>query len=410
MWALAVGNPGTLKSPAMQEALKPLYHLAAKANEKYAEAKRAFNKAYEIYTAQKKGILRRIQKGENLELPEEPLAPACRRYIVNDATYEALGEILMGNPNGTLAYRDEMMSLIKPLDREDQAAARGLFLTAWEGKQDYTFDRIIRGMNRRIPATCLSMLGATQPGVLADYARDAINGGAGDCGMIQRFGLLVWPNQSTEWKKSNHYPDKHKRNMAWETFQRLDTLTPESVGAESDDYRALPCLRFTDDAQEAFDAWRAGLEKKLRSDTLGSALENHLGKYRKLVPTLALINHLASGSTGPVTQWALDRAIKFAAYLETHAKRVYGAGATSEADIAKAILSHIRNGDLQDGFTAREVYHNHWAHLSAPKQVQAGLAMLSDYGWLNPHSEGVEPTAKITYRINPAVFAMARAA
>ncbi len=111
-----------------------------------------------------------------------------------------------------------------------------------------------------------------------------------------------------------------------------------------------------------------------------------------------------------MTQWALDRAIRFAAYLETHARRAYGAGGTSEADIAKAILAHIRNGNLKEGFTAREIYRHGWAQLSDPKQVQGGLDMLSDYGWLNPCDGGSRTKPKITYQINPEAFTRAEAA
>jgi hypothetical protein len=65
----------------------------------------------------------------------EPIEPAERRYITNDTTYEKLGEILAQNPNGVLAHRDELVSLLKTLDREEFAAARGFFLTAWGGKE-----------------------------------------------------------------------------------------------------------------------------------------------------------------------------------------------------------------------------------------------------------------------------------
>src|SRR5208337_441198 len=94
---------------------------------------------------------------------EEPQEPLQRRYVLNDATYEALGEVLAANPNGVLAFRDELVSLLKTLDREEYAPARGFYLTAWDGKSGYTFDRIIRGKTH-IEAACLSVLGSTQPG------------------------------------------------------------------------------------------------------------------------------------------------------------------------------------------------------------------------------------------------------
>src|ERR1700681_1474629 len=115
----------------------------------------------------------------SLLVTDEPEEPKARRYVVNDATYEALGVILADNPNGTLAFRDELVSLLKTLDREEYVAARGVFLTAWNGTSGYTFDRIIRGTTY-IEAACLSLLGSTQPGRLAEYMRAALTGGARD--------------------------------------------------------------------------------------------------------------------------------------------------------------------------------------------------------------------------------------
>ena len=106
----------------------------------------------------------------------EPPEPTERRYVTNDTTYERLGEILAENPNGVLAHRDELVSLLKTLDREEFAAARGFFLTAWNGKDRYTFDRIMRGKTH-IEAACVSLLGSTQPGRLAEYVRRAVSGG-----------------------------------------------------------------------------------------------------------------------------------------------------------------------------------------------------------------------------------------
>ncbi len=76
-----------------------------------------------------------------------------RRYVVNDTSVEALGEVLMRNPNGTLAYRDELIGLLRQLDKRVTRERVG-FLTAWAAKEPYTFDRIGRGLNRRIDAAC----------------------------------------------------------------------------------------------------------------------------------------------------------------------------------------------------------------------------------------------------------------
>ena len=195
------------------------------------------------------------------------------------------------------------------------------------------------------------MIGSTQPGRLAEYVRRAVSGGSGDDGLIQRFGLLVWPDQSPEWKDVDCYPDTAARNAAWETFDSFDRLSPEAVCAEIVPYQTVPVLRLDRVAQGIFLEWRAELERRLRSPDLPSALESHLAKYRKLVPALALINHLADGGVGPVNEAALLRALGLAEYLETHARRAYGAGPEAEIAAAKSILAHIRKGDLSEGFT-----------------------------------------------------------
>jgi hypothetical protein len=98
----------------MDEALKPL-HLEAKARESNDAAAKDYEARLEFHKLQKENVQKNARKGLAngtadaasliIEKPEEPKA---RRYIANDATYEALGVILADNPNGTLAFRDEL--------------------------------------------------------------------------------------------------------------------------------------------------------------------------------------------------------------------------------------------------------------------------------------------------------------
>jgi putative DNA primase/helicase len=417
LWSLIIGRPGILKSPAMQQALVMLHRLEVQAREKNAAGMKEYDTKYKLFKLEEKAAEEAFKaatkagRKSTCGFPNEPEKPVDRRYITNDTTYEKLGEILTENPFGVLAFRDEIISLFKTLDRDDNAAARGFYLTAWGGMQSYTFDRIIRG-KKYIEAACVSMLGACQPGRFAEYLRRAISGSEGDDGMLQRFGLLVWPDQSAEWREVDRYPDTPKRQAAWDTFQYLDQMTPLQAGAVCDQFQTTPCLKFAPDAQEIFSAWRHGLEHKLRSGTLHPALESHFSKYRKLVPALALINHLASGGTSEVSADAVRRAIAYAAYLETHAQRAYASGIAAETDIAKAILARIRKRDLQDGFSARDVYRSQWANLSNREQVQAGLDLLVDYGWLaeREHRAVRGGRLKINYVINPVIFATTRGA
>jgi putative DNA primase/helicase len=329
LWGCIVGRPGMLKSPAMLEALKPLNWLEAKAREDNESSRKDYAARVELYKIRKEEAQKEARKNKSSDhmglLLSEPEEPPSRRYIVHDATYEALGEILADNPIGTLAFRDELVSLLKTLDKEEYAAARGFFLSAWNGTGGYTFDRITRGKTH-IEAACLSLLGSTQPGRIAEYMSRAIAGAAGDDGLIQRFGLLVWPDQSPEWKNTDRYPYREARETAWKVFERLDGITAESSKARTDRFDKIPYVRFDQSALAVFQEWHAELERQLRSGEMLPALESHLAKYRKLVPAVALINHIADGGAGDISETAVLRSLSLAKYLETHGRRAYSSG------------------------------------------------------------------------------------
>jgi putative DNA primase/helicase len=416
VWGAFIGRPGALKSPAMGEALKPIHRLEAEAakdnqvaQEAYAAGLDAFKLKKQVFASLAKEEMK-SQKKTNIkvefDLGEEPKAPTPIRFRTNDSSYESLGELLIGNPTGVLVERDELISLLQHLDRDEQCVAKGFYLSGWGGSQPYTFDRIGRG-HRHVDAVCLSVLGNTQPARIAEYVRQSNKGGAGGDGLLQRFSLLVWPDAPATWRDVDQYPVGPARERAWEVFMRLSKLEHSSVlsaGAELGAFDKTPAFRFTDDAHATFLAWRGDLEAKLRRGELSASLEGHLAKYRKLVPSLALINHLADGGTGFVAPSSLKRAIGFAEYLETHARRLYGSGSEIETAAAKAILRHIRKGDLSDGFTARDVHRPKWTGLTDIAHVELGLTLLVDLDYLAassglPGDRGGRPTT--TYRINP---------
>ena len=420
LWGCFIGRPGMLKSPAMNEALRPIHHLeaeAAKDNEIAQQAYAAGVDAYKLRREVSRSLLKeKLKSGNNpneelsIDLGEGPKEPRAVRYRTNDSSYEKLGELLIDNPAGILVERDELVSLLKQLDRDDQAVARGFYLSGWGGTQPYTFDRILRG-HLHIDAVCLSVLGNTQPARIAEYIHRANQGGTGGDGLIQRFGLLVWPDAPSNWMNVDEYPNREARERAWQTYERLgklDEMSAFKLGAEKGPYDKAPALRFDEAAQDDFLGFRTDLERRLRSGELSPAFEGHLAKYRSLVPSLALINHLADARSGPVSQRALLKALAATHYLETHARRVYGSADEAELGAAKAILRHIMAGNLKDGFTARDIHQHGWAHLTERGQVGAGLSLLTDLDYL---ADVVPPAAaqggrpKVTYRINPRLGA-----
>jgi putative DNA primase/helicase len=83
--------------------------------------------------------------------------------------------------------------------------------------------------------------------------------------------------------------------------------------------------RFSEEAQKLFDAWFCNLHQELRADDIYPALESHYGKYKSLIPSLALLIHLADDEhhSAAVGTDAVNKAIAWSEYLKSHAERVY---------------------------------------------------------------------------------------
>ena len=407
LWGLIIGNPGVMKSPALSEVLRPLNRLEAKAREAWEEEKEAWDldvKVAEMASEQnakdaRQHAIKDPAKAKELLRPVDlPASPLERRFIVNDATVEKLGELMNVNPWGFMAYRDEIHGLLKSMDREGQEGARAFYLQGYDGNQAYTFDRIGRG-TVRIERVCLAMLGGIQPGRIQSYVRDAVSGGAGDDGLLQRFGLTVWPDITGDFVNVDQWPDTPAKQKASDVFDRLGQL--ETNGEPQ-------VWRFDEQAQAIFNDWREEFEPKVRGGDLHPALVAHLSKYRKLIPALALVFAMIDApDAGVISAEHLARSLDWSEYLRTHAERLYSAAVMPETGAAKALLAKIRSKALGDSFTARDVARRCWAGLQSTEAVRKAAELLVDYEWLRLDvlQTGGRPSER--YEVNPRVWSAA---
>jgi putative DNA primase/helicase len=414
LWGCVVGRPGVMKTAALEQPLAPLRRLVEEAFERFQtelheHEVNALLKSQAAKLAEKK-IAVHLKKGEQQAarieaqavLKSDQNGPVCRRYETNDPTIEKLGALLVENPNGLLLFRDEIVGFFRGLDREGHEGDRAIYLEMWNGAGSFTSDRIQRGTVRT--PCILSILGGIQPDLLTAYVREAVRGGQGADGLLQRIQLFVWPDISKEWRNVDRWPDTESRNKAFGVFKYLADLTAEAVGADTTS--GIPFLRFTHDAQERFDQWRTELEMSLRSDSEHPAFEAHLSKYRKLIPALALLIHLANRGNGPVTLAALNKAFLWGIYLEAHARRIYSAVLRPDATAARELAKHLQRGELPERFTLRETYRKGWAGISSKEDAEAATEILSDLGWIRQVAETGRTTGRPpspAFQTNPKI-------
>lgn len=422
LWGMLIGRPSLMKSPPLQEVVKPLHRLEAKRRKEFHKAKEEYVNACEIYDLEKKArgdILKKaIRKGDeenaqqsrdSIGTMEDPSRPLRKRYIVNDVTVEKLQVIMSENNRGLLWLRDELAGLFKMISRKSAEGTREFLLESWDGNGQFQSDRMSR-RNNNIEGACLSIIGTIQPGPLRAFLVDAIYQTLNDNGFVQRFQLAIWPDDNSSWKIVDRTPDYDARDLAYGLFEELDEMVPFVYKAEIDerDPKALPFLRFDDEAQKAFFDWWKPHERWLRSSGLHPAMESHLAKFRSLVTSLALILHLADGAIGPVSIYAWQRALRWIKLLESHANRIYSQGIEPDIALGRALGKKVLEGKVEDAFTSRMIYRKGWAMLNQSRQALRAAEFLVEHDWLV--SKYVEESGQphVEYTINPKVFRLGK--
>jgi putative DNA primase/helicase len=250
------------------------------------------------------------------------------------------------------------------------------------------------------------MLGGIQPGRLRSYLVDALEDGPSNDGLIQRFQLLVWPDTAPDWNYVDRAPDAVSEQQAARVFRNLVELDAENPVR----------LRFATDAQELFIEWLAELEAKIRGDELHPALVSHLSKYRKLMPALAVLFHLAetaagNGDADTVSLRYAQQAAAWCEYLESHARRVYSCIVTPQLRAARELADKIKHRKVgtERFFSCRDVYLKGWSGLDSPEAVKQAAEVLQDAGWVRDVcGESSDPLGRgrpsNRYEVNPGVW------
>jgi hypothetical protein len=394
LWGGIVGPPGSMKTPVQQVTMKPLHHIEEQDGIAYAAA----IATYQIAKKQYEKDLAAFKAGKVTMVPVEPVEPKKPRLIVNDTTYQALGEILAANPSGVLVHGDELSGLLQSLDAAGQEAARGFYLSGWGGTGSYTFDRIGRG-SIRLKHFALSVFGGFQPDKIKHYVQMAQSGSSQNDGLLQRFQLLVWPDLSDDFVLVDRAPNR----------SALDAMNAAMLGLRDggkgghSTQHGSRLLRFDPEAQASFNQWYVLNEQLQRKDGLAPSEQSHFAKYRSMVPALALLFHLLEGHEGAVCAECLGGALGYAAYLKSHARRVYSAVHGVDCASAHALVGILTRGKLTSGFTVRSVYTKGWRELSDKGKVQQAVDQLVELGWLRERVIQTAGRPTTGYDINPHI-------
>ena len=422
LWGGIIGHPSTLKTPAMTEALSPLAYLENKAREDFKKEEEQYELALEAYKILKDTKISHIKKSmkanvafqcseyveTKLKEIDEPEAPLCKRYKTNDATIEKMTELLEQNPTGMTLFRDELMGLFMTWDKQGREADRAFYLEAWNGYGSHTTDRIERGTTH-CDNMCVSIIGGTQPSKILRYLQKAIRGLDND-GLVQRFQLFVYPDELKTWQLVDQTPNTQAQETVFNLIETMSTMDFVKYGASQDEDDGIPYFRFSKDAQQLFYDWLTDLETTKLRGKEDSIIVEHLAKYRKLMPALALIIHIIDTANQTaeidVSLEATEKAAAWCDFLELHARRIYGIAANMTLSAASILFKKLKQRKLENGFTVRDVYRKDWSLLADKELAQDACEELIHLGWLR---EAITDTSfgqkgKVSYTVNPKIW------
>ena len=267
LWVGLVGDPSTKKSPIIRQVVRPLERIDADLWYAYVTAKAEWDA---------------LDKATKRLTPPPPQI----RVKLDDATVEAVQEVLRDSPDGVLYLRDELSGFFGSIDKyaghRGAAADRGFWLQAYNGGA-YTFDRIKRGSGR-IEHLSVSVLGGIQPELMRKLAADTV-----DDGLIQRLApIMLRPGGVS---RDEQMPIAVTN---YETLvERLHQMQPLVAGDTA----------FDDAAREI----REEMERKhcelTTTEIINKKLSAHIGKYDGVFARLCLLWHcIESPSAEPLSQ------------------------------------------------------------------------------------------------------------
>jgi hypothetical protein len=362
LWGVIIGLPSLLKTPCAQEAMAFLRALEVLACNKHEDESLDYiicQEGASVLESEKKTALRSALKSKDevriaeteqsykeflLAKREEPVA---QRYILGDSTIEKTQEIQSENQGRCLMlFRDELSGFLHKLDACGRENDRAYLLESWDGHNSFTSDTIGRG-SKRVDKNILSIFGTSQPAPWRNFLNDTINSTYKNDGFPQRFQLAVYPDAPREWKIVDKKPDINAMEQVCKVFEYIDQLDPQEIGAKGEEGHYY--LNFTPDAQVIFNNWLTRHENWVRGDNgHPDYLNIHFTKYRSLVPSLALIIHIANMNKGDVDEHSVVKAIEWSNYLTSHAFRLYGNIAPVEEQAAQLIARRLLRSSYQE--------------------------------------------------------------
>ncbi len=371
LWVVLIQPSGTVKSPSLDLAAKPLRDLDERARRKHSREFAAWK------TAGAEG---------------DP--PGCERVVASDVTVEALAQRVLIPAAKTrrgaavTIIRDELSGWFASRGEYKQSGnsdcARWLELY---GGRSLSIDRVTAG-SLYVPRSAVSVVGTTQPGTY----RRAVSAADVEAGHAARILPAMPPAHPRDWSDaevSTATLDSYSRAVeALHALQPTGRPLPEGDGEE-----AVPLEMALDDgARRVYARFvrRLGRWAHGRPPAIAAAAAKVEGATARLALVLALVLAAESGaqaaaSLRSVSERAMRSAVRIGCWFMREVERVYGvldirgdADRAGDSDATRELVGHV---GAHPGSTPSDVaQRGPRRYRGRPKEAARDLDALSGEG------------------------------
>lgn len=356
LWLAVIGNSASNKSGALSRAFAPLYEIQQTLSNSYATRKNEYDQ-----------VVARRSAGD-----DKPAPPILEQVIVQDATMEAMMQVLQRNERGVVLYRDELAAWVGSMNAYRPGADRETWLTLWNHGQPITVNRKTQDPISLPTGGFVTVVGGMPPGSLSKLVTSQ------EDGLLPRF-LIGYPQPLAERPLvSVPVPTADYRDLVF----KLRSLHPASDATASGNNEPISVSLHVD-GYEVFRQWHDAISQQAIRAPF-EYLTAAFGKMPRQCARLALILHCsqvaAHERTGTqINAETMTQAIRLTEYFIRQAQRIAGVLTESQTDHQIDLLmtwlrSHGGTSEL------RSLYKNNVANVKGANQARELVTIAEDRG------------------------------
>jgi hypothetical protein len=374
LWTGIVGDSGTLKSPAIDLALKPLRRKQTAAFDVYEEAMATYQRELATYEMQK------TQRKKGLTPPEKPVEPVARRYCCSDITVEALAMLLKQNPRGLLLVRDELAGWIRSFNsyKGGRGGDETAFLELHRAGTLLVDRKSGTPKTIHVPNAAVSICGGIQPGIL----QQSLGREHFENGLAARMMMAMPPRVAKRW--TEHDIDLEVAGEVESVFEGLLWMEMAIDSDGNTSPKVLPLMPEAQDAWVAFYDEHAAQQAELAGGDLAAAFS----KLEGYCARLALVVHCVRAADGDtsltsaeyVDAESIRRAVAIVRWFCDETRRIYGMfGESDQEREQRALLEIVRSRGGR--ISPRELMQASRAYRGGADVARFALEELQQLGW-----------------------------